>query len=92
MRLPRLISRFLNRWSLAEMTKYRMTSGSPKVMGVTHDGEGANFAVFSANADKIELCLFSDDGTTELQRLLLPEKTGPIWHGYVPGVKPGQLF
>lgn len=61
-------------------------------MGVQHDGEGANFAVFSANASKMELCLFSPDGETEVQRLLLPERTGPIWHGYVPGLPHGQLY
>lgn len=69
-----------------------MLPGSPKVMGVTHDGEGANFAVFSEHAEKIELCLFSPDGATELQRLPLPERTGPVWHGYVPGLPTGSLY
>ena len=69
-----------------------MLPGSPKVMGVTHDGEGANFAVFSEHAEKIELCLFSPDGATELQRLPLPERTGPVWHGYVPGLPTGALY
>lgn len=61
-------------------------------MGVTHDGEGANFAVFSEHAQQIELCLFSPDGKTEVQRIPLPERTGPVWHGYVPGLPYGTLY
>ncbi len=61
-------------------------------MGVDHDGNGANFAVYSANATGIDLCLFSPDGQTEEQRLPLPERTGSIWHGYVPGLPHGQLY
>lgn len=59
---------------------------------MTHDGDGANFAVFSEHARQIDLCLFSDDGTRELQRIPLPERTGPIWHGYVPGLPHGTLY
>lgn len=61
-------------------------------MGVTHDGEGANFAVFSEHAQQIDLCLFSPDGQTEVQRIPLPERTGPVWHGYVPGLPYGTLY
>lgn len=61
-------------------------------MGVTHDGEGANFAVFSVHATQIDLCLFSEDGATEVQRIPLPERTGPVWHGYVPGLPTGTLY
>ncbi|MGB3408175.1 MAG: glycogen debranching protein GlgX [Jannaschia sp.] len=74
------------------MGTYRIDAGSPHTMGVTHDGEGANFAVFSANATKLDLCLFSPDGETETARLPLPERTGPIWHGYVPGLPTGTLY
>ena len=61
-------------------------------LGATFDGEGVNFAVFSAHASRIELCLFSEDGTTEIARLELPERDGDIWHGYVAGLTPGQLY
>jgi glycogen operon protein len=61
-------------------------------MGVTLDEDGANFAVFSANAERVELCLFSEDGTEEVTRIPLPERTGSIWHGYVPGLRAGQLY
>ena len=74
------------------MTEYQISSGTPKTMGVTHDGEGANFAVFSEHAQQIELCLFSQDGQTEVQRIPLPERTGPVWHGYVPGLPHGTLY
>lgn len=67
-------------------------SGSPDVLGASYDGKGVNFALYSANAARVELCLFSDDGQTELQRITLPERTGDIWHGYVPGLKPGQVY
>jgi len=48
--------------------------------------------VFSENATKIELCLFADDGKRETARLALPEKSGPVWHGYLPGLEPGALY
>src|SRR5690606_15164824 len=68
-------------------------AGAPAPLGVTWDGEhGCNIAVFSENATKIELCLFSDDGSREVVRLALPEKTGPVWHGYLPGLAPGALY
>ncbi|PWJ21285.1 glycogen debranching protein GlgX [Jannaschia seohaensis] len=74
------------------MTTYDIRAGTAHTMGVTHDGDGANFAVFSANADRIELCLFSEDGRKETARLTLPERTGPVWHGYVPGLPYGTLY
>ncbi|UWQ19485.1 glycogen debranching protein GlgX [Jannaschia sp. M317] len=61
-------------------------------MGVTHDGEGANFAVYSEHATQVSLCLFSPDGQQEVARLPLPERTGPIWHGYVAGLPYGTLY
>jgi glycogen operon protein len=56
------------------------------------DGSGVNFALFSANATKVELCLFSEDGKEELERITLPEHTNDIWHGYLRGVGPGQRY
>ncbi|MEP1206259.1 MAG: glycogen debranching protein GlgX [Rhizobiaceae bacterium] len=72
--------------------KLQMQSGNHHHMGARFDGEGTNFAVFSANASQIHLCLFSADGKTELDRQPLPERTGHVWHGYAPGVKPGSLY
>ena len=69
-----------------------LLSGSPSHMGARFDGEGTNFAVFSANATRLNLCLFSPDGKTETHRLVLPERTGDIWHGYVKGIAPGTLY
>ena len=70
----------------------RLESGSPYPIGATYDGAGVNFALFSANADAIELCLFDESGETETARLMLPECTDEVWHGYLPGAEPGQLY
>jgi isoamylase len=69
-----------------------ISTGRHYPLGAVFDGHGVNFAVFSENAARIELCLFSRDGTRETARLPLPERTGAIWHGYVPGLKPGDLY
>jgi len=66
--------------------------GTPHRLGAHFDGEGTNFAVFSANAQGIDLCLFSPDGATETARHPLPERSGPVWHGYVPGLASGALY
>ncbi|WP_299622963.1 glycogen debranching protein GlgX [Pelagibius sp.] len=70
----------------------KLQAGQPYPLGVRWDGEGANVAVFSENAAKIELCLFSEDGKRETERLALPERSGPVWHGYLPGLAPGALY
>ncbi|MEM8701179.1 MAG: glycogen debranching protein GlgX [Pseudomonadota bacterium] len=70
----------------------RMLPGSPNRLGALFDGEGTNFSLFSANAQKVELCLFSGDGKSETQRIALPERSGPVWHGYLPGLHPGALY
>ncbi len=67
-------------------------TGTPHRLGAHFDGEGTNFAVFSEHASQVTLCLFSPDGVHELQRLRLPERTGSVWHGYVPGLQPGALY
>ncbi|MDA7427576.1 glycogen debranching protein GlgX [Primorskyibacter aestuariivivens] len=74
------------------MQTYPLSGGSPDRLGAHHDGNGVNFAVFSEHADKIELCLFSADGSREEQRIALPERTGPIWHGYLDGLPVGTLY
>jgi isoamylase len=70
----------------------RLTAGAPDSLGATWDGQGTNFALFSANADKVELCLFDDQGERELARIALPERRGDIWHGHLREVEPGQLY
>jgi glycogen operon protein len=70
----------------------RVTAGSPHPLGANWDGRGTNFAIFSANAQKIELCLFDSQGRRELERITLPERTDDIWHGYLNDVVPGQLY
>jgi isoamylase len=74
------------------MTQPKLSSGSPHRLGAHHDGAGVNFAVFSQHASKIELCLFSPDGTREVSRIVLPERTGPIWHGYLANLDVGTLY
>jgi isoamylase len=64
--------------------------GSPYPLGSQFDGGGTNFAIFSEIADRIELCLFADDGTET--RVDLPERNGLVWHGFVPRVGPGQRY
>jgi len=61
-------------------------------LGANFDGDGVNFAIFSACAQRVELCLFDETGNTEIERITLPEFTNEIWHGYVPGLKPGALY
>jgi len=72
--------------------KRGVQAGDPTIIGATYDGAGTNFAIFSAHAERIELCLFDDTGDTEVERITLPEFTNEIWHGYLPGVGPGQLY
>lgn len=70
----------------------RMQSGTPYPLGATCDGMGTNFAVFSAHAERMELCLFDPSGKREIARYDLPECTDEIWHGYLPRVRGGTLY
>jgi len=70
----------------------RLLPGKPYPLGARWDGLGVNFAVFSANATRIDLCLFSPTGRKEIQRLPLPECTDEIWHGYLPLAQLGTLY
>jgi isoamylase len=71
----------------------RVWPGRPSPLGATWDGAGVNFALFSEHAQKVELCLFdSANATEESHRIPLPEQTDFVWHGYLPDVKPGQLY
>lgn len=71
---------------------FDIRNGSPRQMGARFDGKGVNFAVFSANASQMVLCLFSADGKTEIAQLNLPQRLGSIWYGYVPGLPVGALY
>ena len=71
---------------------YAVRPGDASPHGATWDGSGVNFALFSANATKVELCLFDDRGRREIARIPLPEYTHEVWHGYLPEVRPGQLY
>ncbi|MFD2738017.1 glycogen debranching protein GlgX [Sulfitobacter aestuarii] len=73
-------------------TGSRVLPGSDRPLGATWDGSGTNFALFSANATKVELCLFDKRGRREIERVALPEFAHQIWHGYLPEVRPGQLY
>src|SRR3954447_6342718 len=73
-------------------TRHRVQEGRPFPLGATWDGLGVNFTLFSANATKVELCLFDIDGSRELERIELPEYTDEVWHGYLPDARPGQVY
>ncbi len=70
----------------------RVWPGKYYPLGAVWDGKGVNFALFSANAEAVELCLFDSSGQREIERLVLTENTDQIWHGYVPGLWPGTLY
>ncbi|KPW74295.1 Glycogen operon protein GlgX, partial [Pseudomonas cannabina] len=73
-------------------TPTRIREGLPFPLGASWDGLGVNFALFSANATKVELCLFDSTGEVELERIELPEYTDEIYHGYLPDAHPGQIY
>jgi glycogen operon protein len=71
----------------------RLKPGTPYPLGATWDGRGVNFALFSENAEKVELCLFDGpDSLAEARRVPLRERTDQVWHGYLSDVRPGQLY
>ena len=72
--------------------KDRLQEGRPHPRGATWDGNGINFAIFSANATKVELCLFDNDGRAEFERIVLPEYTNEVWHVYIPDLPWGTIY
>ncbi len=72
------------------LSAWKVAPGRAYPMGVSLDADGANFSVFSSVADRVDLCLFGDDG--EETRLTLPGRSGDYWHGYVTGVRAGQAY
>ncbi|MCC7346526.1 MAG: glycogen debranching protein GlgX [Variibacter sp.] len=78
--------------SSSRSAERRLSPGSPYELGATFDGRGTNFALFSAHAEKVELCLFDEHGRREVERIALPERSEDVWHGYLADVAPGQLY
>ena len=72
--------------------RYGVGAGRSFPLGATTTGEGVNFAVFSAHGERVELCLFSDDGSRETARLALTERDGDVWHGHVAGLPDGAHY
>ncbi|MDR6963342.1 glycogen debranching protein GlgX [Shewanella putrefaciens] len=71
---------------------FELAAGKSFPLGATVDDHGVNFALFSANATGVELCLFDDKGDSEIYRIAFSEQTQQIWHCYVYGLKAGQLY
>ncbi|MGH7117557.1 MAG: glycogen debranching protein GlgX [Acetobacteraceae bacterium] len=69
-----------------------LASGAPAPLGAEWDGFGINFAVFSANATRIELCLYDAGGRREIGRYDLPERTDEVFHGYLHDARPGLIY
>ena len=74
------------------MRSARVWPGQPYPLGATWDGQGVNFALFSAHAERVDLCLFDPSGNHEEARIRLPEYTDEVWHCYLPEARPGQLY
>jgi glycogen operon protein len=72
--------------------RLQLEEGRPWPLGATPEADGVNFAVFSAHAGRIELCLFDERGEQELARLPLPACTGDVWHGHLPGAGAGLVY
>ncbi len=71
----------------------RIWPGKPYPLGATWDGAGVNFAIYSENATKVELCLFQGvEERAEQHRIVMTERTDMVWHVYLPDVEPGQLY
>ncbi len=72
--------------------KFRLAEGKPYPLGATWTGLGVNFALFSAHASKVELCIFDERGQQEIGRVELPEYTDEVWHGFLPDARPGTSY
>ena len=70
----------------------KILPGRPHPLGATWDGSGTNFAIYSEYAEWVELCLFDQPDAPETERIRLPERTTYVWHGYIHGMQPGQLY
>jgi isoamylase len=75
------------------LKEYRTYSGSPYPLGATWDGGGVNFALFSENAERVDLCIFDQAyGAPEAARIQMREQTDNVWHVYLPEARPGMIY
>ncbi len=72
--------------------EFDLSAARSDTLGAVPDGNGTNFALFSDHATRVELCLYDPSGKVETQRLDLPQMEGGIWHGFLPGIGPGQAY
>jgi len=73
--------------------EYSIYPGKPYPLGATWDGNGVNFSLYAENATEVQLCLFDGDAADAREELItLTERTHQVWHGYIPGLKPGQRY
>lgn len=73
--------------------KTKVLTGSPYPLGATYNGEGVNFSIYAENAEGVELCLFNaKEDDHESEKILFKERTHQVWHAFIPGLKPGQLY
>ena len=77
---------------MSKSLKSKIREGLPFPYGARWDGKGTNFALFSAHATKVELCLFDAKGKTEIERIELPEYTDQTWHVYLPEIGPETVY
>ena len=75
---------------VAESQQPLILPGKPFPLGATWDGQGTNFSLFSAHAEQVFLCLFDEEGNEA--RIELPRGEAHNWHGYLPGIGPGQRY
>lgn len=73
--------------------KFSVYPGKPYPLGATWDGQGVNFALYADNATGVDLCFFnSTEDETETAKFKLVERSHHVWHAYIDGAKPGQLY
>ncbi len=72
--------------------RYKISSGEHYPLGATVTHRGVNFALFSAHAERVELCLFDRFGNKEIKRITLPNCTEHVWHIHIDGLKPGTIY
>lgn len=68
----------------------KLTAGKPTPLGASYDGQGVNFTLFSAHAERVELCVFDKEGNEHREDL--PGRTQDVWHGYLPNARPGLRY
>ena len=74
------------------MAKFKPYHGNAYPLGSTYDGKGVNFALFSAHAIKVELCIFNESGSIEIERYAINQSENNIWHIYLEGAEPGLVY